>query len=115
MARARISFGSEIPRGRILVAPLKLGLHRFGREFGRGLALFCILLPGGLCIEWSEASSPNYGSLFFECMVLGAIHVPLAILFFIKVKHYTRWIALFCAVSTTLFLSEFAYRILFGG
>lgn len=113
MPLIRYFIRSDVPRGKALFTPIAAQvrshlLHPILREF----FLVVVLVPAALCIDLSQASSPNYYSLLAEINAFGIVHIALATVFFSKVNHWMRWMALAFMVLTIIFLIESNLRIL---
>jgi len=74
-------------------------------------ALVLVLLSGAYTAFVSQASSPDYRRLFWNILPIALIHFALVIVYFLRVRHWTRWAALSVAIVALGFLSEMTLRV----
>ena len=89
------------------VAPLK----PFALNFLRAGALVMLFLSGLLTAFFSQASSPDYRRLFWSVLTVAVFHFTLALVYFLKVRHWTRWGALGLAIVALGFFGEMTLRV----
>ena len=90
-----------------LFAPLK----PFALDFMRAGALVLVFLSGLLTAFVSQASSPDYRRLFWSVLPVAVFHFALALVYFLRVRHWTRWGALGLAIVALGFLGEMTLRV----
>lgn len=74
------------------------------------LSATVVLITGILVVLYSQASSPDYHRLFRDVTVLAAIHFPLGILYFCRVRAGRRWLIAASMGLAGLSYLEFALR-----
>ena len=79
--------------------------------FVRGGALVLVLLSGVLTVFVSQVSSPDYRRLFWSIVPVAALHFIFALIYFLRVHHWTRWGALSLAIIALGFFSEMIVRV----
>jgi hypothetical protein len=84
---------------------------RLLREFLRAVAFIFVFLSGALAAFMSQASAPNYQLLFWEVMKISIVHFALGLVYFLKVRHWTRWGALALLIAVLAFVLEMTYRV----
>ena len=83
----------------------------FALDFLRAGTLVLVFLSGLFTAFMSQASSPDYLRLFWSILPIAVIHVVLAVAYFLKVAHWTRWGALCFAIIALGFVGEMTLRV----
>lgn len=90
-----------------LSAPLKpLALDSL-----RAGALVLVFLSGLFTAFVSQASSPDYRRLIWSILPVAGFHLALALIYVLRVRHWTRWGALGLAIITMAFFGEMTLRV----
>jgi len=89
-------------------------LKPFLKEAGRDFFAMIAVLPGGMSIALTQASSPNYRRLFWDCLMLGAANLLLSLVFFLKVRRWERWLIALISFLNVCFLFEMTLHVFFG-
>jgi hypothetical protein len=82
-------------------------------EFGRAVAFLLVLLSGLCAIFYSQASSPNYRMLFRGLLPIALFHFVASTIYFVRVRHWTRWAAFVLEIFAILSFSELSLRVWF--
>jgi hypothetical protein len=78
----------------------------------RAGALFTIsAITGFLTAFLSQASSPDYQRLFWSVLPLFCLHLVTALIYFVLVRHWSRWIICIVAAIAVSGFSECALRV----
>lgn len=59
----------------------------------------------------SQASSPNYRRLFWSILPYALVQTTLALGYFFRVRHWTRWLCLCVVIVVVAFYGEMACRV----
>ena len=90
-----------------LFAPLR----PLALDFLRAGVLVLVFLSGLFTAFVSQASSLDYRRLFWSILPVAASHFALAGVYFLRVRHWTRWAALGLAIIALSFLGEMTLRV----
>ena len=86
-------------------------LSRFARHELIRTAFVLVFLSGLLTAFVSQASSPDYRRLFWSVLPVAVFHFALALVYFLRVRHWTRWGALGLAIVALGFVGEMTLRV----
>jgi hypothetical protein len=76
-----------------------------------GTVFLVIVLTTGLGTAfYARASSPSYQALFWGILPAACIHLGLAVWYFLRVRHWSRWAALSIAALAGLLFGELVFR-----
>lgn len=76
------------------------------------MVFFVIVLTTGLGTAfYAQASSPSYQALFWSILPAAGIHLGLAVWYFLRVRHWSRWVALSIGALAGLSFGELAFRV----
>jgi len=78
--------------------------------FMRTGVLIVTVLLGFYTAFISQASSPGYRRLFWGILPVALVHFTLALGYFFRVRHWTRWICLSIAILVMAFYGEMTLR-----
>ncbi len=74
-------------------------------------ALIVSVLLGFYTAFISQASSSDYRRLFWSTLPAALAHFTLALGYFFRVRHWTRWVCLCVAIVVMMFYAEMALRV----
>ena len=76
-----------------------------------GTVFFLIVLSTGLGVAfYAQASSPSYQGLFWGLLPAACIHLALAGWYFLRIRHWSRWVALSVAGLAALSFANLIFR-----
>jgi hypothetical protein len=70
-----------------------------------------VFVSGLLTAFISQGSSPDYRALFWSLLPVAIFHFLLTVVYFLRVRHWTRWGALGLALITVGFFGEMTMRV----
>ncbi len=79
-------------------------------SFVRTGVLIVAVLLGIYTAFYSQASSPDYRRFFWSLLPVALIHFTLALGYFFRVHHWTRWVSLCVAIIVVVFYGEMTLR-----
>ncbi len=83
----------------------------FTMIFARAGVLVITVLFGLYTAFFSQASSPDYRRLFWSILPVALVHFTLALGYFFRMRHWTRWISLCVAIVVMAFYGEMTLRV----
>jgi hypothetical protein len=83
----------------------------FAMDFLHAGTLLLIFLSGSYTAFVSQAASADYRRLYWNIFPVALIHFTMAIAYFMKVRHWTRWVVACLFLIAFGFLGEMTFRV----
>ena len=87
------------------------GIRKMSVPFKRGLAFLAVVLSGAIVAFYSQASSPDYRTLWWTMLPYAAVHVVAITFYFVRVPYLSRWVAVLVGVVAIQSFAELSLRV----